>query len=218
MRFPASYARQMGELQREAYGPRGDPNRHLSLDQLEAGLRALPAPGRGRGNLKLIVRRHPDGEREKLEQARLSPEEGVPGDGWNRRPPRDPEGQLTVMRADLASLIANGQDLTLFGDNLFVELDLSAEHLPAGTRIRLGEATVEASALPHDGCSKFKGRFGQDALRFVQARETRCENRRGIYWKVVDAGEVRVGDPIEILSRPAGARPIGASARPAPNP
>ncbi len=192
----------MDAFRREAYGPQGDPDYHLPLDQLETRLRALPAVDPDHGNLKLIVRRHPDGEREKLGQARLSREEGVPGDGWNRRPPRDPEGQLTVMRADIASLIANGQDLTLFGDNLFVELDLSAENLPAGTRIRIGKAVAEATALPHDGCSKFKGRFGQDALRFVQARETRHENRRGIYWKIVEAGEVRVGDDVEVLSRP----------------
>ena len=77
------------------------------------------------------------------------------------------------MRRDVAELIANGQPLSVFGDNLFVEFDISAANLPAGTRLRVGEAVVEVTPLPHDGCRKFHGRFGQDALRFVQAPATR---------------------------------------------
>ncbi|MFN8643443.1 MAG: hypothetical protein U0802_17940 [Candidatus Binatia bacterium] len=54
----------------------------------------------------------------------------MPGDGWARRPPRDPEAQLAVMQRDVAALDANGQPLTLFGDNLLVDPDLSAGNLP----------------------------------------------------------------------------------------
>jgi len=42
----------------------------------------------------------------------LTPEEGVTGDGWSRRPPRDVRAQITVMWRDVAALIANGQPLT----------------------------------------------------------------------------------------------------------
>jgi MOSC domain-containing protein YiiM len=133
---------------------------------------------------------------------RLSPEQGVPGDGWARRPPRDPEAELAVMRRDVAELIANGQAITLFGDNLFVDLDLSAANLPCGARLRVGDAVVEVTAKPHNGCVKFRGRFGGDALRFVQAPATRHLNLRGIYWRVVEAGEVGSGAPIAVLSRP----------------
>src|SRR5262245_52275531 len=100
----------------EAYGPAGDPARHLTLAELEAGLRALAAAPRDAGRLARIVLRRPDGVREEPERVRLSPEEGVPGDGWVRRPPRDPEAQLAVMRRDVAELLANGQPLSLFGD------------------------------------------------------------------------------------------------------
>jgi MOSC domain-containing protein YiiM len=192
----------MAELAKEAYGPQGDASRHRSLAELEAGLRALvPAP-RDAGRVALIVRRRADGVREAPERAHLSADEGVTGDGWSRRPPRDPEAQLAVMRRDVAELIASGQPLTVFGDNLFVELDISAGNLPLGTRIRVGEAVVEVTAKPHDGCLKFKGRFGQDALRFVQAKPTRDQNLRGIYWKVIESGDVAVGARVEVLSRP----------------
>jgi hypothetical protein len=190
------------KLEREAYGPEGDAARHLALDGLERGLDSLARAPRDAGRLALIVRRHPNGERETLARARLSPEEGLPGDGWSRRPPRKLDAQLAVMQRDVAELIANGQPLTLFGDNLFVDLDLSAENLPEGTRLRVGEAEVVMTAEPHNGCKKFDGRFGRDALRFVQAKPTRYRNLRGVYWRVIAAGEAAVGDAVRVLSRP----------------
>src|SRR5262245_21091919 len=116
----------MAERASESYGPVGDPALHRSFAALEAGLRALRAAARDAGRIALIVRRRADGVRETLDLARLSLEEGVPGDGWSRRPPRNSEAQLAVMRTDVAELIANGQPLTVFGDNLFVDLDISA--------------------------------------------------------------------------------------------
>lgn len=79
--------------------------------------------------------------------------------------------------------------------------NISAANLPTGTRLRVGQAIVSVTPKPHNGCLKFKGRFGQDALRFVQQATTRDQNLRGIYWKVSLPGEARVGDPIEVLSR-----------------
>lgn len=196
----------MDEFCKEAYGPRGDASRHRRMDELEEGLRALPPAPTDAGRLALISRRRPDGVREAPDSVRVTLEEGVPGDGWFRRPPRKPDAQLAVMRRDVAELIANGQPLTHFGDNLYVDLDVSAENLPAGTRIRVGEALVEVTAEPHNGCAKFRGRFGDAALRFVQAAPTRHLNLRGIYWKVIEPGAVRVGAPIQVLSRGTGSR------------
>ena len=183
----------------EAYGPEGDPARHLPLDELVARVCSLPPPPRDSGRLHLIVRRHADGTRETLERARLTAEGGIPGDRWGRKLPVNSEAQLTVMRRDIAEVIANGQPLTMFGDNLFVDLDISAENLPVGTRAWLGDALLEVTPKPHNGCLKFKGRFGQDALEFVQAKETRSQNYRGIYFRVVEAGEAGVGASISVI-------------------
>jgi len=192
----------MQELRKEAYGPAGDVARHLPFDELMAGLRALADGPKDVGVLALIVRRLADGARETPVRLRLTAEEGVPGDGWSRRPPRSPDAQLAVMRHDVAALIANGQPLTLFGDNLFVELDVSAANLPCGSRLRVGDAIVEVTPKPHNGCSKFAGRFGADALRFVGPGTERPRNLRGVYWRVVEAGEVEVGCPIRVVFRP----------------
>ena len=153
------------------------------------------------GRVAMIVRCPVKNSRELLRCARLTPEEGLPGDKWGANPSRDPEAQLTVMQRDVAELVANGQSLALFGDNLFVDLDLSVANLPIGSRLRVGAAVVEVTPMPHDGCSKFKARFGADALRFVNTKETRHLNLRGIYWRVIEAGDVAVGDAVNVLTR-----------------
>jgi MOSC domain-containing protein YiiM len=152
--------------------------------------------------LILIVRRLADGHRETPAATELTPDGGVPGDGWSRRPPRASDAELAVMNHGVAELIANGQPLTVFGDNLFVDLDLSAANLPTGSRLRLGHAIVEVTPKPHNGCSKFKERFGEGALALVMAPALRSANLRGIYWKVTEPGRIEVGAPIEVISRP----------------
>jgi hypothetical protein len=198
---PPDSALIMAELQTKTDGPNGDSTRHLSSADLEARLSALPGAPKDSGRLALIVCRSAEGVRETPERVNLTAEDGVPGDSWGRRTPRKAEAQLAVMRRDVAELIANGQPLTTFGDNLFVDLDISAANLPTGSRLRVGEAIVEVTPLAHNGCAKFKGRFGSDALHFVNAQPTRDQNLRGVYWKVVEPGEAAVGSPIQVLAR-----------------
>jgi MOSC domain-containing protein YiiM len=187
----------------EEYGPRGDASRHRPADEIEQAFRALAPAPKGEGRVALIVARRRDGVRETPERARLTVDGGVPGDRWARHQRHKPEAQLAVIRRDVAELLAHGQPISTAGDNLYVDLDLSAANLPAGTRLRVGEALVEMTTEPHDGCLKFKGRFGADALRFVSQKTLRDQNLRGVYWRVVEDGNVAVGDPIRVLSRPA---------------
>jgi len=189
----------MNEVPAQTHEALGEPARHRSLAELEAGLHALPQAPKDVGRLALIVRRPAEDQREILQGARLSPEAGLPGDTWIASP--KPEAQLAVMQHDVAELVANGKPLTLFGDNLFVDLDLSTANLPTGSRVRVGEAVVEVTPMPHNGCRKFHARFGNDALHFVNAKPTRHLNLRGIYWRVIEAGDVQVGSRIEVLSR-----------------
>jgi MOSC domain-containing protein YiiM len=179
----------------------GNPDRFLTLEALRRAFEALPGAPVQRGRLALIVRRQELGRREAPQRLRLSPETGVPGDAWSTRGQPDPAGQIAVMQADVARLIANGQPLELFGDNLFLELDLSSGNLLPGSRVRIGAAILEVTAKPHDGCRKFRARFGSDALHFVADREQRHRNLRGIYMRVLEAGEVCVGDAVEVASR-----------------
>jgi hypothetical protein len=183
--------------------PSVDGNQSLPcLEELVHRSQKLAVPARNEGRLRLIVSRAEDGARQTPETVELTIENGVPGDAWGRGT-RNPETQITVMRHDIAELIASGQALTVFGDNFFVDLDISTPNLPAGTRLQVGKAVVEVTPLPHDGCRKFNARFGSDALRFVQARETRNQNYRGIHWRVITPGSVSVGEKVQVLSRPS---------------
>jgi MOSC domain-containing protein YiiM len=184
-------------------GPHGDEKCHLPRDVLEQRLAALPAPPTEAGRIALLVSRWEDAVRETPERVRLTPQGGMPGDAWARKTPEKVDAQLTVMQADVAQLMANGQALSLFGDNLLIELDLSAENLPPGTRLRAGTALLQVTPEPHNGCLKFRGRFGQDALKLTADPRHREKKLRGIHMRVIEAGEVGVADEIRVVERPA---------------
>src|SRR5207248_4142512 len=84
----------------------------------------------------------------------------------------------------------------LAGDQLYLDMDLSAENLPAGTRLALGSSVIEVTAQPHTGCKKFVARFGLDAMKFVNSPVGKELHLRGINAKVVQAGVIRIGDVV----------------------
>jgi hypothetical protein len=181
---------------------RGEPRRFLTLEALETRLRSLPNAPADRGRVALLVRRGEGGWRETPDRVRVTRDGGVIGDAWGRGAERSVAGQIAVMQAEVAALIANGQPLSLFGDSLFLDLDLSAANLPPGTRLRAGGAVLEVTPKPHNGCHKFRARFGDEALRFVSKPELRHRNLRGIYVRVLEEGEIGSGDAVEVLLRP----------------
>lgn len=175
--------------------------KHLTMAELEAGLDEIRRSPKDEGVLELIVRRPDVGEREVLEECELHPLEGLVGDSWKKRSSsrtRDgsphPDMQLNIMNARAIALVAQDKDRwQLAGDQLFIDIDLSDENLPAGTRLALGSAVIEVTALPHTGCKKFVSRFGLDAMKFVNSPVGKRLHLRGINAKVVQPGVIRVG-------------------------
>jgi len=172
---------------------------HLPFATLVERLRALPAATRDAGRVELVVSRPAVGERRTPERCVLNVDTGLEGDRWLDRENPKRTSQITVMRADVARVIANGQSLSLFGDNLLVDVDLSRENLPDGTRVRIGTAICAVTPKPHNGCSKFSARFGDDALRVLTSEEFNTWRLRGIHVEVLESGEVSPNDPIEVL-------------------
>ncbi len=184
--------------------------RHLTMAELEAGLDEIRQAPKDEGVLRLIVRRPRVDEREVLEEGELHPSEGLVGDSWRfRSSSRTPDGsahpdmQLNIMNARVIALVAQDQDRwQLAGDQLFIDLDLSAENLPAGTQLAIGSAVIQVSPQPHTGCQKFVARFGLDAVKFVNSDVGKELHLRGINAKVVQSGTIRVGDLVRKIVKP----------------
>ena len=200
----------------------------LSTAELEAALGHLLGAPKDGGELQLIAVRPRPGERELPSEAQLDLVAGVVGDSWLTRGSRHtpdgsaiPEMQVTVMNARVAALVADGAaDMALAGDQLYVDLDLSVDNLPVGSRLAIGEAVLEVTAPPHTGCKKFVARFGTDAMRFVNSRDGRAHRLRGMNTRVVVPGTVRLGDrcrkvevtqAVAVPSQPAADRAAASS-------
>ena len=178
---------------------------HATPAELEAGLDTVREAPTDRGTLELVVVRPEVGEREVHDEATLDLDDGVVGDRWRNAGrsggrPANVNAQVTLMSARAAALVAGDRERwPLAGDQLYVDLDLSGENLPPGTRLGIGSAILEVTDEPHTGCKKFTERFGLDAMVFVNSAEGRALNLRGINTRVVEAGTVRVGDDVTKL-------------------
>lgn len=178
--------------------------RHLSIEELEAGLENIRQSPKDNGALQMIVRRPEVDTREEITEAELNTEIGLVGDNWKvRGNPHTPDGsakvdaQITLMNARAVALLAQSEDRwSLAGDQLYVDMELSDKNLPAGTRLAIGTAVLEVTPEPHTGCKKFAERYGTDATKFVNSKEGKRLHLRGIYARVIEAGTIRVGDVV----------------------
>ena len=175
--------------------------KHLTMLELEAALDHLREAPKDQGVLQLIVCRPNVDERQILDEAELDPGRGLIGDNWIVRgssKTRDgsphPEMQINIMNSRVTALVAHEKERwPLAGDQLYIDMDLSKQNLPAGARIRVGSAVLEVSPLPHTGCHKFVARFGRDAMKFVNSTLGKELCLRGINAKVVQGGTIKVG-------------------------
>ena len=176
--------------------------KHLTMEELEAALDHLRQTPKDEGIVELIVRRPEVNQREVIEEAELDPTGGLIGDNWvvrgSKRTPdgsAHPDMQINIMNARVTALVAQERERwPLAGDQLYIDMDLSKENLPAGSRIAVGSAVLEVSPLPHTGCQKFVARFGLDAMKFVNSEVGKQLCLRGINARVIQRGVVKVGN------------------------
>jgi MOSC domain-containing protein YiiM len=172
-----------------------------------AGLEHIRASPKDNGLLRCIVSRPGHGERRDLASCRISFAGGVEGDHWAKRCWKttadgkpDPDVQICIMNARCIDLIAQERsNWPPAGDNLFIDMDLTPDNAPPGTRLAIGSAIIEITAEPHNGCDNFIARYGRDACVFVNTGEGRSMRLRGIYARVVEDGVVSVGDQVSKL-------------------
>jgi MOSC domain-containing protein YiiM len=182
---------------------------YVALADLEAELSVIRRSPSHNGRIELIARRPGVDCREVVVEARLDEREGLVGDSWRERGTSadgvdpanpDPDTQITIMSARSVSVIAGDRRRwPLAGDQFYVDFDLSVANVPPGTRLEVGSALLEVTAVPHRGCGKFSKRFGTDALKFVNSAVGRELNLRGVNARVVRGGSVRTGEAIHKL-------------------
>jgi hypothetical protein len=183
---------------------------HRSIGDLTEGLEYLLYSPVSDGVVEMIAARPGEDQRELLPTAKLDTEIGLVGDNWKARGNRhtddgsaDRKAQLTLMNSRVIDLVSGARERwALAGDQLYVDLDLSKENLPPGTRLQIGDAVIEVSDTPHTGCKKFASRFGAEALRFVNTGIGSDARVRGVNTFVVRSGEVSVGDSVVKLTEP----------------
>lgn len=159
------------------------------------------------GKVEMIAARPAPGERLSMRAGKLDSHLGLVGDNWKERGSRhrpdgsaNPAAQVTMMNSRLARAIStDGKDWILAGDQIYVDMDLSTENLPAGSQLQIGDAIVEISEQPHTGCAKFVERFGRDALRFVNVGRGKEMRLRGVNCFVISGGEFKVGAKVKKL-------------------
>jgi hypothetical protein len=179
----------------------------ITLSEIEPRLDwVLASPG-DTGTVSSLVVRPAVNQRETPNKVMFSPQMGVTGDNWLtscwKKLPNgksDPEVQVAIMNARMIEVITRDKSLwPLAGDQLFVDFDLSISNLAVGDHFRVGAAVLQISAEPHQGCGKFKQRFGAEALEFVNSTLGDKHRLRGVYARIMSAGEVRVDDTISKL-------------------
>jgi len=182
----------------------------ITTSQIETRMDwVLAAPG-DVGRVDMLVVRPAVNQRESLSQVMFSPHQGVHGDNWlsscwKKSPNGEsaPEVQVAIMNARMIEVLTNDKTAwPLAGDQLFVDFDLSVNNLATGDRLQVGATVLEITAEPHRGCHKFKQRFGEDALACVNSKAGDTHRLRGVYAKIITAGEVCVGDAIRKISAP----------------
>lgn len=160
------------------------------------------------GRVSLIVLRPQTNARRVVEAVEMSAVGGVAGSGWVEQAGRGTTDQVCVMSTAAIRAIA-GEDEAAWpaaGDQLFLDFDLSKGNLRTGDRVGVGrapgqEVVLEVTTKPHNGCAKFARRYGDDALKVVNAPAGKERRLRGIYFRVVGEGVIRRGDRVRKLAR-----------------
>lgn len=176
----------------------------VTQPEIDQRLSSVLDSPKDQGTVEMIVVRPFKNQRKTLIHVLFSPEAGVTGDNWKTQcwkklndGQSDPDVQVAIMNARMIDMLTDDKaHWPLAGDQLFVDFDLSVTNLSPGDQLQIGDAVLQITAEPHRGCSKFKQRFGELAMHCVNSAQGDAHRLRGIYAKIISAGNVSVGDVI----------------------
>lgn len=180
------------------------PENPVTAAELAAALPSVLAAPHDAGVTRLFCVRPKPNARSFPDRLTLTRAAGVVGDFEMRRPwlklpdgSPDPRIQVSIMPWQVLNLVWRDRDRVAHpGDNIVVDMNLSAQNLPAGTLLALGTAVLRITDVPNDGCAKWKVRCGRAAYDWIVAPAHLPLRLRGLFCQVVQDGEVGLGDTL----------------------
>ncbi|MBM3615634.1 MAG: hypothetical protein FJX28_09440 [Alphaproteobacteria bacterium] len=178
------------------------PENPVTAAELDAAMPSILSAPRDAGVVRLVCTRPKPNTRNFPEVIKLTRLKGVSDDYHPKQPwlelddgSADPRIEVSILPWRVLDLCWRERDrVTHPGDNIAVDMLLSQDDLPVGTQLSVGTAIVEVSDVPNDGCVKWKVRCGRDAYKWIITPDNLKLRLRGLYARIVQDGEVRVGD------------------------
>lgn len=183
------------------------PDTPATAEDLAAALPGILAAPRDAGVVRLLCARPKPNARTFPQVLSLTRASGVVGDFEMSRPwltlpdgRPDPQIQVSIMSWQVLNLVWRDRDRVVHpGDNIAVDMNLTADNLPTGTLLAAGTAVLRISAEPNDGCAKWKVRAGKAAYAWTMHPDHAPLRLRGLFCSVEQDGELRLGDTLRRL-------------------
>lgn len=172
--------------------------------ECEAGLSHVLAAPKDDVPIDILCHRIGYGQRSFPDSIHVSAAHGIKGERWLNDPwlvradgRPDPRIQISILSKRVMDLCWRDRKNTVHpGDTMVADLDMSETNLPAGTKLRVGEAVIEVSNIFNTACAKWKARYGGDSLVWINRRAYQPLRLRGVLCRVVVDGEIRATDRI----------------------
>jgi hypothetical protein len=183
------------------------PTNPVTAKELAAALPAILAAPRDAGVTRLLCSRPKPNHRTFPQTLTFTRASGVAGDFESSRPwltlpdgSPDPRNQVSIMSWQVLDLVWRDRDRVAHpGDNIAVDMNLTAHNLPVGTLLAAGTAILRVSDEPNDGCVKWKVRSGRAAYDWSTRDDHLPLRLRGVYCSVEQDGEMHLGDTLRRL-------------------
>ncbi len=176
----------------------------LDLATLQSRLPWVLAAPRDHAPIRALCVRPAEGERRFVETIHFDPVAGVVGDRWFAKTwmhlpdgSPDPRIQVCLLGARVLELVQPDPDTMPYpGDNVIADMDFSVANLPVGQRLQVGSAVLEVSDVFNTACSKWRQRYGDDSLRWINLPENLPHRLRGILCRVLQPGKATCADTL----------------------
>jgi hypothetical protein len=179
-------------------------SKHATVAECDAALDHILAAPNNSATIGQLCFRPDFGLRTFPDALDMTVDQGIIGERWAKKPwltlpngEPDPRIQVSIFSKRVMDLCWRDPANTVHpGDPIIVDMNLSVANLPTGTRLQAGSAILEVSDKFNTACIKWRDRYGDDSLRWINRRDNRDFRLRGILCKIVRDGTVKVGDQL----------------------